>query len=376
MAQIGSPPAGWYTDPSGRHRARYWDGAAWTDQVRDDIGDQFAASQPTHPAAAAVAGVAEAVAAVAASSVIQPAAGGPPLVVDDGTGLQSQPSRTGDLSVAAASMSTMANNPAGGPAAGWYPDPVGRHQVRWWDGARWTERVADDGVEAIDLLPGMTPVTQSSTVWGDGLAASWPVGTDATSGGIGAVTEPARDATNGDSAPMSAGQASLASLVSQATNDEDDKEAERPRTRPPLKVRIGGAIALLGAAALLVGSGMNWMEVRGPRVNDAYTSTGVDLGDGRITIALALVIALLGAVIVTGRMAKVGGSRVAAMGALVAGAAAVAVTAVDIADVADRAARLDVPVGAVADVGTGLWLAFIGGLIAVGGGLMAFTNRR
>lgn len=26
------------------------------------------------------------------------------------------------------------------PAPGWYPDPTG--QWRWWDGARWTERVA------------------------------------------------------------------------------------------------------------------------------------------------------------------------------------------------------------------------------------------
>jgi hypothetical protein len=375
MAQIGSPPAGWYTDPSGRHRARYWDGAAWTDQVRDDIGDQFAASQPTHPAAATVAGVAEAVATVAASRVIQPPAGGPPLVVGDGTGLESQPLRAGDLSVAAASRTTMANNPAGAPAAGWYPDPVGCHQVRWWDGARWTERVADNGVEAIDLLPGMTPVTQSSTAWGDGLAAPWAGGTDVTGGRVGTFTEPERDATGGDGAPMSAGQASLASLVSHATNDADE-EAERRRTRPPLKVRIGGAVALLGAAALLLGSGMTWMEVRRPWVNDAYASTGVDLGDGRITIALALVIALLGAVIVTGRMARIGGSRVAAMGVLVASAAAVAVTAVDIADVADRAARLDVPIGAVTDVGTGLWLAFLGGLIAVGGGLMAFANRR
>ena len=27
--------------------------------------------------------------------------------------------------------------------AGWYPDPSGRHSHRWWDGAAWTEHVAD-----------------------------------------------------------------------------------------------------------------------------------------------------------------------------------------------------------------------------------------
>jgi hypothetical protein len=60
---------------------------------------------------------------------------------------------------------------------------------------------------------------------------------------------------------------------------------------------------------------------------------------------------------------------------VVAGAAALAVTAVDIADVADRASRLGVPAGAVTNVGTGLWICFVGALVAVGGGLMAFANR-
>src|SRR5688572_30005718 len=31
--------------------------------------------------------------------------------------------------------------------AGWYPDPHGRHSHRWWDGAAWTEHVADRAVD-------------------------------------------------------------------------------------------------------------------------------------------------------------------------------------------------------------------------------------
>ena len=27
--------SGWYVDPSGRHRLRYWNGTQWTDQVND-----------------------------------------------------------------------------------------------------------------------------------------------------------------------------------------------------------------------------------------------------------------------------------------------------------------------------------------------------
>jgi len=34
--------------------------------------------------------------------------------------------------------------------ASWQPDPTGRHQYRWWDGAGWTESVADDGRTSVD----------------------------------------------------------------------------------------------------------------------------------------------------------------------------------------------------------------------------------
>ena len=36
---------------------------------------------------------------------------------------------------------------------GWFPDPTGRHDHRWWDGAAWTGHVADAGVAAHDPLP-------------------------------------------------------------------------------------------------------------------------------------------------------------------------------------------------------------------------------
>lgn len=39
-------------------------------------------------------------------------------------------------------------------AAGWHPDPAGRHQFRWWDGGRWTGRVCDGNVVGDDPLPG------------------------------------------------------------------------------------------------------------------------------------------------------------------------------------------------------------------------------
>jgi len=35
------------------------------------------------------------------------------------------------------------------PPAGWYPDPVAQHELRFWDGAQWTNRVEDGGVEQV-----------------------------------------------------------------------------------------------------------------------------------------------------------------------------------------------------------------------------------
>lgn len=34
----------------------------------------------------------------------------------------------------------------------WESDPTSRHQYRWWDGEKWTEHVADDGIQSLDPL--------------------------------------------------------------------------------------------------------------------------------------------------------------------------------------------------------------------------------
>lgn len=34
--------------------------------------------------------------------------------------------------------------------ASWQQDPFGRHDERWWDGERWTERVRTTGAHGID----------------------------------------------------------------------------------------------------------------------------------------------------------------------------------------------------------------------------------
>ncbi|MBL8776488.1 MAG: DUF2510 domain-containing protein [Acidimicrobiales bacterium] len=39
-----------------------------------------------------------------------------------------------------------------GPPAGWHPDPGGRHEYRYWDGATWTDQVSDAGAVSADPL--------------------------------------------------------------------------------------------------------------------------------------------------------------------------------------------------------------------------------
>ena len=48
---------------------------------------------------------------------------------------------------------------------GWHPDPTGRFQARYHDGADWTEHVSDGGATGADVLPpeSQRPVAARST---------------------------------------------------------------------------------------------------------------------------------------------------------------------------------------------------------------------
>lgn len=41
--------------------------------------------------------------------------------------------------------------------ANWYPDPLGRHQYRWYDGTNWTDTVSDNGVQSADPMNAKPP---------------------------------------------------------------------------------------------------------------------------------------------------------------------------------------------------------------------------
>jgi hypothetical protein len=57
--------------------------------------------------------------------------------------------------------------------ANWYPDPMGRHQLRYWDGTNWTEHVSNDGITGTDPLraKGLDRFEAAMTLGNEGDAA-------------------------------------------------------------------------------------------------------------------------------------------------------------------------------------------------------------
>jgi len=56
----------------------------------------------------------------------------------------------------------MGDTGPGAAAPDWYADPAGRHEYRYWDGAAWTDDVADNGAASVDALAPRVAVTAAS----------------------------------------------------------------------------------------------------------------------------------------------------------------------------------------------------------------------
>lgn len=47
------------------------------------------------------------------------------------------------------------------PAPGWYQDPTGRHEYRYWTGALWSRHVADDGEKSVERIAAPTEAIEN-----------------------------------------------------------------------------------------------------------------------------------------------------------------------------------------------------------------------
>ena len=110
----------------------------------------------SRPVSGAATATASAASATPTSVAPEPAAASPPSSTGAGWALppDSAPSST-TAAPAAASASAVpaASTPAATSAAapaGWYADPSGRFELRYWDGDRWTEHVSRGGTQHTD----------------------------------------------------------------------------------------------------------------------------------------------------------------------------------------------------------------------------------
>ncbi|HWI03745.1 MAG TPA: phospholipid scramblase-related protein, partial [Acidimicrobiales bacterium] len=85
----------------------------------------------------------------------------------------------------------LAHRADGAAGPGWYPDPFGRHELRYYDAQNWTDHVASQGHQAIDppSTGGRVPTVRRSTdkVLRD---VAWGGGPSGRPGGGSVFTEP------------------------------------------------------------------------------------------------------------------------------------------------------------------------------------------
>lgn len=140
----------------------------------------------------------------------------------------------------------------------WYADPLARHDHRWWDGASWTEHVADGGVAGRDAI------TTNST-FPAGTAPSMP-SVAATADGTGAAGRP-----SGRNEPLAVA-ALVVGLVA------------LPLALVPF---VGLAAAVAGLALALVGRSRIRRHASG---GDGMAMTGLVASIGALLLALVITV--------------------------------------------------------------------------------------
>jgi hypothetical protein len=252
--------------------------------------------------------------------------------------------------------------------AGWYPDPRGRHEHRYFDGTTWTDHVADDGRGSMDAVnapsaPSGPPPTPST------VAPPPPPGASPTSIGFPPSAPgppPTTERTPGwypepIAMPTGGGAAS-------------PRAFNRPRRakRPVNDVReyamaakvlvFGGAIALVGGALL------PWVRANASFVT--VEQSGIDITEGAITLVCGIAAAVLFWVVV---------SQAGRLFTLLAGAFALVISGYKVLDINGKGGEITTAAGVFrvdTTVGLGLWISLIAAIAVVIGAVLAVREAR
>jgi hypothetical protein len=141
--------------------------------------------------------------------------------------------------------------------------------------------------------------------------------------------------------------------------------AAKPLQTPALVALAGGAVALVSA-------GLPWQTLgsitRTP-LSAEVTGRTADLANGYYLLAGGVVAALCGLGLLLGMAKTLNAIRLLAVGAIVAGALVVGVEATAYSDISEAIK------GTPIEMGYGIYVGFVGGVVAIVGGALALRAK-
>jgi hypothetical protein len=263
-------------------------------------------------------------------------------------------------------------NGQGTTPAGWYADPAGRHQQRYWNGVGWTDDVVDNGVAGREPLTAQPPATQAVPGYGY-----------AQAGGYGGAAPGQAFAQTGGYAGTAMGYGAVATAGAAPATVAGGRSAVR---------LVGGLLGVVGGAAVIVATFLEWfsgywVNLSGWDVYDLrseYDQNVLVVGDffgensplfsGLVTLIVGVVIVLLALLLLALPGSKRAGAR-----ELNAGVAFLFVALASlllIPGIVNLVSWLASDAREAADAAFGFYLVLIGGAVAWVGVLIAAIGKR
>lgn len=252
--------------------------------------------------------------------------------------------------------------------AGWYPDPRGRHEHRYFDGTTWTDHVADAGRGGMDPVNAPSPPAGPTPAPPTGAPPPPP---GATPAGIASPPPatgppPTTGRTPGwypEPIPFpSGGAAAKPRAFNRPRRAKRAVSDVREYSMAARALVFGGAIALAGGALL------PWVRANAGFVT--VEQSGIDTTEGAVTLLCGIAAAVLFWVVV---------SQAGRLVTLLAGAFALVISAYKVFDINSKGTEIASTAGVFrveTTVGLGLWISLIAAIALVLGAVLALREVR